>query len=59
MASTGVEIVTTRDILHQILQHRSFSLQEFSQRHATSSPGADMDWSGQGPDPAHSTCLFR
>jgi thymidylate synthase ThyX len=59
MASTGVKIVTTRDISHQILRHRSFSFQEFLQRYATSSPGADMNWSGQGPDPAHPACLFR
>src|SRR5216683_1699764 len=29
-----IEIETTRDIAHQILRHRSFSFQEFSQRYA-------------------------
>ena len=35
MASMTVEIRTTRAIAHQILRHRSFSFQEFSQRYAT------------------------
>jgi thymidylate synthase (FAD) len=35
MASACVEINTTRDIGRQILRHRSFSFQEFSQRYAT------------------------
>lgn len=34
MASITMEIVTTRDIARQILRHRSFSFQEFSQRYA-------------------------
>jgi thymidylate synthase (FAD) len=34
MASMCVEINTTRDIGRQILRHRSFSFQEFSQRYA-------------------------
>ena len=34
MVSACVEIVTTRDIARQILRHRSFSFQEFSQRYA-------------------------
>ena len=34
MASACVEIITTRDIGRQILRHRSFSFQEFSQRYA-------------------------
>lgn len=34
MASMCVEITTTRDIARQILRHRSFSFQEFSQRYA-------------------------
>lgn len=34
MASLCVEIETTRDIAHQIIRHRSFSFQEFSQRYA-------------------------
>lgn len=35
MASVTMEIVTTRDIARQILRHRSFSFQEFSQRYAS------------------------
>ena len=35
MASMCVEIKTTRAIAAQILRHRSFSFQEFSQRYAT------------------------
>ena len=35
MASACVEITTTRDISAQILRHRSFSFQEFSQRYAS------------------------
>lgn len=34
MVSACVEIDTTRDIARQILRHRSFSFQEFSQRYA-------------------------
>ena len=34
MASACIEITTTRDIARQILRHRSFSFQEFSQRYA-------------------------
>src|SRR6056300_612956 len=34
MASACIEIDTTRDIARQILRHRSFSFQEFSQRYA-------------------------
>jgi thymidylate synthase (FAD) len=34
MASACIEITTTRDIGRQILRHRSFSFQEFSQRYA-------------------------
>lgn len=34
MVSLTMEIVTTRDIARQILRHRSFSFQEFSQRYA-------------------------
>ena len=34
MASATLEIETTRDIARQILRHRSFSFQEFSQRYA-------------------------
>lgn len=38
MASMCVEINTERDIAAQILRHRSFSFQEFSQRYAKTSP---------------------
>ena len=34
MVSVTLEIQTTRDISHQIVRHRSFSFQEFSQRYA-------------------------
>ena len=34
MVSLTLEIQTTRDISHQIVRHRSFSFQEFSQRYA-------------------------
>ena len=34
MASACIEIETTRDIARQLLRHRSFSFQEFSQRYA-------------------------
>ena len=34
MIHLGIEIHTTRDIARQILRHRSFSFQEFSQRYA-------------------------
>jgi thymidylate synthase (FAD) len=34
MVSACVEITTTRDIARQILRHRSFAFQEFSQRYA-------------------------
>ena len=34
MVSATIEIETTRDIARQILRHRSFSFQEFSQRYA-------------------------
>lgn len=36
MVSVTLEITTTRDISRQILRHRSFSFQEFSQRYAVS-----------------------
>lgn len=36
MVSVTMEIQTTRDISHQIVRHRSFSYQEFSQRYAVS-----------------------
>lgn len=34
MVNATLEIVTTRDIARQILRHRSFAFQEFSQRYA-------------------------
>lgn len=37
MVSMTVEVNTTRDIARQILRHRSFSFQEFSQRYADAS----------------------
>jgi thymidylate synthase (FAD) len=40
MVSICLEIETTRDIARQILRHRSFSFQEFSQRYAV----ADLDF---------------
>ena len=43
MASACLEIDTTRDIARQILRHRSFSFQEFSQRYAD--PTQDLDLS--------------
>ena len=42
MVSACVEITTTRDIARQILRHRSFSFQEFSQRYAD--PTKDLDF---------------
>jgi thymidylate synthase (FAD) len=41
MASACLEIDTTRDIARQILRHRSFSFQEFSQRYAN--PDQEFD----------------
>ncbi len=35
MVSATMEIETTRDIARQILRHRSFTFQEFSQRYAS------------------------
>jgi thymidylate synthase (FAD) len=42
MVSVCMEIETTRDIARQILRHRSFSFQEFSQRYAD--PTQDMEF---------------
>jgi len=42
MVSICLEIETTRDIARQILRHRSFSFQEFSQRYAD--PTKDLDF---------------
>ncbi len=42
MVSVCLEIETTRDIARQILRHRSFSFQEFSQRYAIADIGAEV-----------------
>ena len=42
MVSACLEITTTRDIARQILRHRSFSFQEFSQRYAD--PTKDLEF---------------
>ena len=42
MVSMCLEIETTRDIARQILRHRSFSFQEFSQRYAD--PTQELDF---------------
>ena len=42
MVNVCLEIDTTRDIARQILRHRSFSFQEFSQRYAN--PTEDMEF---------------
>ena len=42
MVSACMEITTTRDIARQILRHRSFSFQEFSQRYAN--PVEDLNF---------------
>ena len=41
MVNVCLEIETTRDIARQILRHRSFSFQEFSQRYAN--PTEDLN----------------
>jgi len=47
MVSACLEITTTRDIARQILRHRSFSFQEFSQRYAD--PTRDLDFDIREP----------
>lgn len=42
MVSACLEVNTTRDIARQMLRHRSFSFQEFSQRYAD--PTVDLDF---------------
>src|SRR5210317_2542592 len=42
MASVCMEVETTRDIARQMLRHRSFSFQEFSQRYAN--PVKDLEF---------------
>lgn len=42
MVNACLEIHTTRDIAHQIVRHRSFAFQEFSQRYADPSSMGEM-----------------
>tara|TARA_B100000212_G_C27375287_1_gene534416 strand:- start:839 stop:1519 length:681 start_codon:yes stop_codon:yes gene_type:complete len=42
MVNACMEITTTRDIAHQIVRHRSFAFQEFSQRYAKPEDQGDM-----------------
>lgn len=42
MVSACLEIETTRDIAHQIVRHRSFAFQEFSQRYANPAEMGDQ-----------------
>jgi len=42
MANAVMEIETTRDIAHQIVRHRSFAFQDFSQRYANPDEQGDM-----------------
>ena len=42
MVDVCLEIETTRDIAHQMVRHRSFSFQEFSQRYANPKEMGDM-----------------
>ena len=42
MVNVCMEIETTRDIAHQIVRHRSFAFQEFSQRYANPEKQGDM-----------------
>jgi thymidylate synthase (FAD) len=42
MVNICIEIETTRDIARQILRHRSFSFQEFSQRYAVADLGFEL-----------------
>lgn len=44
MASATLEIETTRDIARQMLRHRSFSFQEFSQRYADPTKELEFDY---------------
>lgn len=48
MASMCVEITTSRAIAQQILRHRSFSFQEFSQRYATATEFEPIELRRQG-----------
>ena len=42
MVNICIEIESTRDIIRQILRHRSFSFQEFSQRYAVADLGFEL-----------------
>ena len=45
MVNVCLEVITTRDIARQLLRHRSFSFQEFSQRYATvNDAGSNVDY---------------
>ena len=48
MTDMGVEIKTSRAIAAQILRHRSFSFQEFSQRYSKVNKFEDIEWRLQG-----------
>ena len=56
MASACIEIETTRDIARQLIRHRSFSFQEFSQRYANIN---DLDGILNGIDPSDDYLCFR
>ena len=47
MVNVVLEVNTTRDIAHQIVRHRSFSFQEFSQRYAD--PTKDLNFVTREP----------
>ena len=47
MVSVCMEVETTRDIARQMLRHRSFSFQEFSQRYAD--PTKELDFTIREP----------
>jgi len=48
MVNMCIEIKTSRAIAAQILRHRSFSFQEFSQRYSQSTSFEDIEWRMQG-----------
>jgi thymidylate synthase (FAD) len=48
MVNMCVEIKTSRAIAAQILRHRSFSFQEFSQRYSQTTSFEDIEWRMQG-----------
>lgn len=52
MVNICLEIETTRDIARQIIRHRSFSFQEFSQRYAEVSALGEVEYrEARGQDP--------